>query len=109
MPPQSALASTPKKNIENPKDNVKKDSGSNLKTELEHLKNEVHKIIEKKQVILRSPIERRLSAKRPSDTEAQASEDSDTQSVSSDKIFGETNRKLEVRRASDNYDYSKYM
>ena len=38
---------------------VKKNK-TNLKMELENLKNEVHKIMEKKQGILRSPIKRKL-------------------------------------------------
>lgn len=35
-----------------------------MKLELEHLKNEVYKIMEKKQGILRSPIEKKLSEKQ---------------------------------------------
>lgn len=80
---------------------------SNLKLELEHLKNEVHKIMEKKQGILRSPIEKRHSERR--EPEAQPVEDSDSQSVSSEKIFGETARKVELKRVTENYDYGKYI
>lgn len=48
--------------------------------------------MEKKQGILRSPIEKRHSERR--EPEALPVEDSDSQSVSSEKIFGETARKI---------------
>lgn len=63
--------------------------------------------MEKKQGILRSPVEKRHSEKQ---REAEPpGEDSDGQSVSSEKLFGETARKIELKRVTENYDYGRYV
>ena len=72
--------------------------------------------MERKQGILKSPIEKRLfpslseSQLRLSPTPSKSKEEiDDNQSITSEKIIGEPIKKLQLKAATENYDHAKYM